>query len=138
MPTLDKLLERKKEVSSQVSAQTRASALGFLAISWAVLTAHDEPLKTMASHVPRLVVLAMAVMAALILAFDLLQYVAYTAVADEAIKRAEQSPDSKAATFNTDLWTYKTGSFFYRAKFWLLTAAGALLAWSFVAMAWCA
>src|SRR5579871_5142990 len=87
--SLEKLIDRKKEASGLVSAQTRTLALGFLAISWALLTAHDEPLRTMALHVNRYLVLALALSGVLITAFDLLQYVAITRLAEKAVSTAE-------------------------------------------------
>lgn len=68
MPAYDKILDRKKEASGQVSAQTRAYALGMMAISWALLTAHDEPLKSMAAHASRYLMLSMSVVGMLVLA----------------------------------------------------------------------
>jgi len=49
---LDEVWARKKEASAQVSTQTRTLAVGFVAFAWALLTVHDDPLKSMAAHVP--------------------------------------------------------------------------------------
>ncbi len=133
MATEKEISERRKEVSGQVSAQTRAPALGLLAISWALLTAHDEPLKAMAMHPNRNAILAMSFVAASILAFDLLQYVAYTNVADKALKKAEQSV-SREALYDED-WVYRAAGWLYHAKFYLLTAGALLLLYVMITMA---
>lgn len=131
MPGLDKILDRKKEMSSQVSAQTRALALGMLAISWALLTPVYDPLKAMAAHVGRAQLLTLAVLAVLVIAFDLLQYVAATNVADEAAGRAEHAA-GKEALYDDTRFAYRAQAFLYRAKFWLLAVAAVLLAVIFV------
>lgn len=117
-----------------MSAQTRASALGLLAISWALLTAHDEPLKTMAMHPNRNAILAMSFVAALILAFDLLQYVAYTNVADKALRKAEQSV-MREALYDGEDRVYRAAGWLYHAKFYLLTAGALLLLYAMLTMA---
>ena len=134
MPTLGELRERKKEVSGQVSAQTRTSALGLLAVSWGLLTAHDEPLKTMAARVSHAALWGMAVVAFLVLACDLLQYVASTAVANEALHRAEESADQKAL-YDTSSFAYKVADLLYFTKFGFLLVGAFLLIWVFVELA---
>ena len=57
MLKLGDVYARKKEASAQVSTQTRTLAFGFLGISWALLTAHDDPLKSMVGHVPTFLLL---------------------------------------------------------------------------------
>jgi H+/Cl- antiporter ClcA len=131
MPTVQQILDRKKEVSGQVSAQTRTLALGLLAISWALLTAHDEPLHTMAIHISRWLTLPLAACAVLVIALDLLQYVAATRVAGKAIKEAEAS-ESKTASYNDRSWSYKAVTLFYRAKFGSLMVGALLLLIIFV------
>ena len=126
MPTLEKLLERRKEVSSQVSAQARALSLGLLAVSWAFLTAHDEPLKGLVSRMPTYMVVAVGGFAALALVSDLLQYVWYTRVADEAVKKAEKTQDGTAQYYGT--WYYKAARAMYFVKYWLLVIGSAVLA----------
>lgn len=128
MPTLDQIKDRKKEVSGQVSAQTRTTALGLLAISWALLTAHDEPLKTMAAHANRYSVLGLGVSAAVILALDLLQYVAYTKLADDALKLAEKSQD-KCACYDDKSKAFRFGAYLYHGKFLVLAVAAFDLIW---------
>ena len=131
MPSLDKILDRKKDVSGQVSAQTRTLALGMLAISWALLTVHDEPLRTMAGHVYRPILLWLAICSVLVIAFDLLQYVAGTEVADDAAARAEKATP-KEALYNAASFAYRFQEFCYRVKFVLLTVAAVILAIVFV------
>jgi hypothetical protein len=133
MATVQQILDRLKEVSGQVSAQTRTLALGFLGISWALLTAHDEPLRTMALHVNRLLILALACFAILVIAFDLLQYVAATAVADEAFDRAEKSEEQEAL-FLRDSFAYQAQAFLYHSKFCLLAVGALLLAIIFIGL----
>jgi hypothetical protein len=125
MLSLDKLLDRKKEASGLVSAQIRTLALGFIAISWTLLTAHDEPLKTMSSHVNRYFVLFLAASGVLVMAFDLLQYVAVTAMADKAARLAEAAP-SEQAQYDSGSIAYKAQAFFFWSKFVIL-AVGAIL-----------
>ena len=131
MATEKELLERQKEVSGQVSAQTRASALGLLAISWALLTAHDQPLQHMAAHVPQYEDLALSFLAVGVLVFDLLQYVFYTQNAVAAVKRAEDSP-IKEAIYDYDAVSYKAARFCYYAKFVVLVVAAGLLLLIFI------
>ena|ERR1700722_13376322 len=133
MPILQTILERKKEVSGQVSTQTRTLALGFLAISWALLTAHDEPLHTMATHVSRYLILALAVSSVLVIASDLLQYVAATSVAQDAINRAEKVTPP-AATYDNTSRAYKAQAFLYHSKFWLLSLGALLLLFIFIGL----
>jgi hypothetical protein len=133
MPILQTILERKKEVSGQVSTQTRTLALGFLGISWALLTAHDEPLHTMAAHVSRLLILVLAATSVLVIAGDLLQYVAATSVAQDAIDRAEKVTPPAAPYDNTSR-AYKTQAILYHLKFWLLSLGALLLLFIFIGL----
>lgn len=127
MLSLEKLLDRKKEASGLVSAQIRTLALGFLAISWTLLTAHDEPLKTMSSHVNRYLVLGLAVSGVLVMAFDLLQYVAITTMAGNAASRAEAATSQKAQYDNGSI-AYKAQALFFWSKFAILAVGAVLLA----------
>ncbi len=131
MATLQEILDRKREVSGQVSAQTRALALGMLAISWALLTTPYEPLLSMASHVSRPLILGLAVVAVLVLVMDLLQYVAATSVAEKATQDAEKSAQLTAAYDSSSL-AYRAQAFLYYAKFVLLIVAGVMMAVIFV------
>lgn len=131
MATQKDLLERQKEVSGQVSAQTRTSALGLLAISWALLTAHDQPLEAMAAHVPQYQKLALAVLGMFVLVFDMLQYVSATKDVGKALAKAEKDPN-KEADYDYDAFTYKAILRCYRLKFSVLTIAGILLALIFM------
>jgi len=133
MATLQEILDRKKEVSGQVSAQTRALALGMLAISWALLTTPYEPLLSMASHVSRALILGLAVCAVLVLVLDLLQYVAATSVAEKATQEAEAA-EHQTATYDNSSFAYKAQAYLYYAKFVLLIVAGAMMAVIFVGL----
>jgi hypothetical protein len=126
MLKLADIYARKKEASGQVSSQTRSLALGFLAITWALLTAHDQPLQAMASHVNRYIVLVFATVAILVLACDLLQYVAITSFTDEAYKAAEKATPQEGQYDQTSV-AYRAQAFLYRAKFYLLSADAVLL-----------
>jgi hypothetical protein len=123
---MQEILERKKEVSGQVSAQTRALALGMLAISWALLTTPYEPLLSMASHVNRSLILGLAVCAVVVIVLDLLQYVAATSVAEKATQEAEKA-NHRTATYDNNSFAYKAQAYLYHAKFVLLIVAGLLL-----------
>ena len=68
MPEIQKLFDRKKEASGQVSAQTRVAGLGLLAAGWALLTAHDEPLHSMSLKVNRNADLGLVALGFLIIA----------------------------------------------------------------------
>lgn len=131
MATLQEILDRKREVSGQVSAQTRALALGMLAISWALLTTPYEPLLSMASHVSRPLILGLAVVAVLVLVMDLLQYVAATSVAEKATQDAEKSAQLTAA-YDSSSFVYRAQAFLYYCKFVLLIVAGVMMAVIFV------
>jgi hypothetical protein len=133
MPELKDIYARKKEASGQVSTQTRTLALGMLAISWALLTVHDEPLKSMALHVHRFWILGLAVLSVLVIVCDMFQYVAITSMAGEALTRAEASNSNpQAAKYNNNLFAYKAQAFLYRTKFIILALAFALLVWIFI------
>jgi hypothetical protein len=132
MPTLDEVYSRKKEASGQVSSQTRTLAFGFLAITWSLLTVHDEPLKTMAGRVPTYLVLALAAVSVLVLVLDMLQYVALTNVAESAYRKAEDAGQTDNVLYNKDSCAYKAQAFFYYAKFYVLAAGFAMLLVIFV------
>ena len=133
MASLEQILERKKEVTGQISTQTRTLAYGLLAISWALLTAHDDPLKAMATHVSRTSVLALAVLSVLVIAFDLLQYVFAEKVAQAALNEAENST-CKAVAYKNNSYSYKLQVLFYKMKFFLLVLASILLIYIFISL----
>lgn len=124
---------RKKEASGQVSTQTRSLALGFLAISWALLTAHDEPLHAMVAHVNRYMILALAAVSVLVIVSDLFQYVATTNMAGAALDRAGKARDRKAE-YDDKSFAYRTQAFLYHAKFWILAAGAILLLMIFIGL----
>ena len=132
-PTLEELYERKKEVSGQVSAQTRTSALGLLAISWALLTAHDPPLRSLVEKVDRRFLLAIAVSAVAVIAMDLLQYVAATTATDAALKEA-RTADPPEANYNDDSFSYRAIGWMYRGKFVALAVGAVVLFGVFIRM----
>ena len=125
MPTLPEIYARKKEASGQVSAQTRSLALGLLALTWVLLTAHDEPLRSMAANVNPYLILWLAAISILVIMCDLLQYVAITSMANAAYKRAEAS-QAKMSQYDNKSFAYKAQATLYYAKFWIL-AVGAIL-----------
>jgi hypothetical protein len=88
MPAYEKIYDRKKEASAQVSTLTRNLALGFIGVSWALLTAHDEPLHSMAGNVGQYRLLSLAAISVVIIACDLLQYVAITSMAENSVGRS--------------------------------------------------
>jgi hypothetical protein len=126
MLKLADIYARKKEASGQVSSQTRSLALGFLAITWALLTAHDQPLQAMASHVNRYIVLVFATVAILVLVCDLLQYVAITNFTDKAYKTAAKATPQEGQ-YDEKSVAYRAQAFLYKAKFYLLSADAFLL-----------
>jgi hypothetical protein len=126
MLTLQEIHARKKEASGQVSTQTRSLALGFLAISWALLTVHDEPLRTMAANVNRNLVLALAAGAVLVLAFDLLQYVSIVSMNNQAAELAEKS-EAQTAQYDKKWFVYRAQAVLYFTKFGTLLLTSILL-----------
>lgn len=134
MPTLKEIADRRKEVSGQVSTQTRTLALGLLAIGWALLTAKDgEPIKLMATRAGRSPVLTAIFCALATIACDLLQYVAATSVAQDALERAEKS-EQKTARYNLNSYTYRFQLLLYRGKFWCLALGSLLMLLVFIRM----
>jgi hypothetical protein len=131
MPELKEIYARKKEASGQVSTQTRSLALGMIAISWALLTVHDDPLKTMATHVNRDWILGLAVVSVVVIICDLFQYVATTSMAGEALIRAENA-NPPAALYDDKLCAYKAQKYLYYGKFVILVIAFIILAVIFI------
>jgi hypothetical protein len=130
MPELKDIYARKKEASGQVSTQTRTLALGMLAISWALLTVHDEPLKTMATHIHQRWILSLAVVSVFVIVCDMFQYVAITSMAGEALARAEKAKLTET-TYEEKLFAYKAQNYLYFGKFWILAVCFALLVFIF-------
>lgn len=120
MPTLDEVYSRKKEASGQVSTQTRTLAFGFLAITWSLLTVHDDPLKTMAGRVPTYLLLTLAAISVLVLVLDMLQYVAITNMAESAYRKAEDAKQKTDVLYEKESCAYKAQAFFYHTKFYVL------------------
>jgi hypothetical protein len=131
MPELKEIYARKKEASGQVSTQTRSLALGMLAISWALLTVHDDPLKTMATHVNRDWILGLAMVSVVVIICDLLQYVAITSMAGEALIRAENA-NPQAALYDNKLFAYRVQKYLYYGKFLIVGLAFVILAVIFI------
>ena len=123
MPTLDEVYARKRQASGQVSTQTRTLAFGFLAIAWALLTAHDEPLKSLAAHVPSYLILAFSLASVVVLALDMLQYVALTHMAESTHRKAEATGQKEGILYDEESCAYKAQAFFYHAKFYILAAS---------------
>jgi hypothetical protein len=129
---LEDVWARKKEASAQVSTQTRTLAVGFVAFAWALLTVHDDPLKSMAGHVPSWLVQTLAALSVLVLALDMLQYVATTSMADVTYHKAETANQEHGILYDPDSCAYKAQGFFYHFKFVVLTVAATVLAVIFV------
>jgi hypothetical protein len=127
VPTLDQIYERKKEASSQVSALTRSIAFSFLGIAWMLLTARDDPLKSMSMHVPICLLVLLIIGSVLILIFDILQYVAVTNMADKAFHDAEREGKKDNIKYDPNSLAYKSQAFFYHAKFYTLCVVTAVL-----------
>lgn len=126
MLSLKDLYERRKETSAQVGAQTRTSGLGLLAISWALLTAHDQPLQAMTKRVPETVLLGIGIFGVLTVTFDLLQYVSATKAADRAIETAKKS-ESKEAQYDDQWFSWRAIAWMYHGKFIALSCGATLL-----------
>lgn len=114
----EEIYARKKEASGLVSTQARSLALGFLAIAWALLTAHDEPLRSMAANVNQDLILASALCSVLVLGLDILQYIAVTSFAERAYKLAGKK-SNKEGQYDEKSFAYKAHAFFYFAKVWV-------------------
>ena len=132
MPTLEEVYARKRQASSQVSTQTRTLAFGFLAIAWVLLTAHDEPLKSLAAHVPLYLVLAFALTSVVVVALDMLQYVALAYMAESTHRKAEAAGQKEGILYDEESCAYKAQAFFYHAKFYILAASSLILAVIFI------
>ena len=126
MPKLDEIYVRKKEASGQVSAQTRSLALGYLAVSWALLTAHDEPLRSMAANVSRPLVVLLAAGSFLVLFCDFWQYLAITSMSKAAALQAEQA-EQQVALYNEDSFAFRAQAFLYQAKIWIVIGTTMIL-----------
>ncbi len=126
MPDLKDIYDRKKETSGQVSTLTRGLALAFIGVAWTLLTVHEEPMHTMAANVSKYLVLILAAISVLVLVCDLLQYVAATNVAEDALKRAEKAEDKKALYDNSSC-AYKVQKYLYFSKFYILSAGSVAL-----------
>jgi hypothetical protein len=129
---LEEVWARKKEASAQVSTQTRTLAVGFVAFAWALLTVHDDPLKSMAGHVPSWLILTLAVLSVLILILDMLQYVATTGMAGATYHKAENENQEEGILYDPESCAYKAQGFFYHFKFVVLTVAATVLGVIFV------
>ncbi len=132
MPKLDEIYARKKEASGQVSTQTRTLAFGFLAIAWALLTVHDEPLRSMAANVNRYWILGLALTSIIVLALDMFQYIAVTRMAESTYRKAEAAGQTTDILYDKESCAYKAQAFFYHSKFWFLGLGSVLLAVIFV------
>jgi hypothetical protein len=125
MPTLKDINARKEEASGQVSTLTRSLALGYIAISWTLLTAHEEPLRAMVMNVHRYLILGLTICSVLFLACDLLQYVAITNMAEKASHEALLVDPPQIDQYDK---TYNLAqSLLYRAKFWIIALGAVLL-----------
>lgn len=134
MVTLEQMFSEKKEVSAQVSTQVRTAGVSFIAVSWALLTAHDDTLKKMSANVNHLAVLFLAAVGFSILACDLLQYVATVRFTDSAIRSAKNA-NPPEGLYDSDSWAYKANGLFFKSKFYLLVLGAATLVWIFVGLA---
>jgi len=136
MLTIAEIRQRKREASGFASTQIRSLALAFIAVSWALLSAHDEPLKTMMAvlnkHVAnRYLVLSLAGIGFLITTFDLLQYLAIVWMTTTAERIADASP-LKQGQIKKNSVAYKSQSAFFWAKASLIPIGGCLLLVIFV------
>ncbi len=128
---LEEVWARKKEASAQVSTQTRTLAVGFIAFAWALLTVHDDPLKSMAAHVPSWLLLTLAALSVLILILDMFQYVATTNMAEKTYHEAEKAGKTDGILYDDDSFAYKAQGFFYHFKFIALVLAAIVLGFIF-------
>ncbi len=133
MVSYSEIRDTQKEVSGLFSSQVRTLALGLLAIAWALLTAHDEPLRTMALTVPRWELLSLAVLSVFVLTFDLLQYVFALRFTRAALHKAEHSP-TRDAKYDNGSFSYRAHLWMYHGKFSALVVAALLKAWVFLSL----
>lgn len=87
---------------------------------------HDDPLKTMATHVNRDWILGLVVVSVVVIICDLFQYVAITSMAGEALTRAENA-DPQAALYDNKLFAYRAQKYLYFGKFLILLIAFVIL-----------
>ncbi len=128
---LEDVWARKKEASAQVSTQTRTLAVGYVAFAWALLTVHEDPLKTMAARVPPWLILMLAVLGVLILILDMFQYVAITKMAEDTYHDAEDEKKTEGILYNRNSGAYKAQARLYHSKFVILVVATLVLAFIF-------
>ena len=133
MPSISQLEATVKESTGQVSTLTRSLALGYLAVCWALLTAHDEPLHSMAANVNRYYVLALAACSVLFLTCDLFQYFATARSAEEAVSRAK-AVNPAQADLNQKSFAYRSQVVMFFSKFVLAVLGGLLLIAIFVCL----
>jgi hypothetical protein len=131
MPEYKELYARKKEASGQVSTLIRGLALGFIVVAWTLLTAHDNPLMAVVAKVNKYALLALVAVSVLVIACDLLQYVAITSMAEEALRRAEMVKP-KQAQYDSTTFAYRAQAALYYSKFWTLAVGATLLGYIFV------
>lgn len=115
MPTLNVILDDKRAATVQVSSQTRSIALGMIAISWAMITAHDAPLSVLVASVPLPLIIGPAAFSILGLVCDFFQYIFQTAVITSAeniaikthTQEAGYNPGSIASRIQLNLFRLK-------------------------------
>jgi len=133
MRTWKELDETAKDATGQVSTLTRSLALGYLAVAWALLTASENPLKSMAANVDRYLILALAACSVLFLTCDLLQYFALARTATEAATRAKALNPAQADYKETSI-AYKAQGVMFFLKFWVAVLGGILLVVIFICL----
>jgi len=131
MASLSDILARQKDVSGQLSTQTRTLALGFLAFAWALLTAHDDPLKTMAANAGRTLPMLLAAVSVLVLVCDWFQYY-FGAEAAKATAAVAENAVPQEATYDRTSLDYRMQWGLYYLKLALLAVGFAVLLIIFV------
>jgi len=131
MASLADILARQKDVTGQLSTQTRTLALGFLAFAWALLTANADPLKTMAANAGQMLPMVLAAVSVLVLVCDWFQYYFGAEVAKATAAVAENAVRHEA-TFDQTSLNYRLQWGLYYLKLALLAVGFALLLIIFV------
>jgi hypothetical protein len=125
MPTREEVVKAYGEASNQLSTQCRTLSLGILALSWAMLTSKDSPLREGAKSLSpalkwNLVGIEAAVI--LVLAIDAWHYVLALHVEDKARTKIGDNP---TVMYDKDVWYVLA-----KRAFWSkLIALGATAIW---------
>ena len=138
MPTKEKVLERKKEVSDRISTQVRTLAVSFLALVWLLLFPGKDGTPVFPHSPSRYLLLLGGITALMAMVADFVQYVMSYHVVVRTFAAPiphKENPEEKYAYDNGTL-AYRSQDYFFYAKQILLALSALLLAIAFVGALW--